>query len=137
MLRVSQISITRAKFRQSNPCLSMAQVGRHFGVSRERVRQDCNRLGIDTVRPGLKACICPECKGPKAHGSKLCENCYHEQHWVTLICYCGCEQTFSRIQSDFLRSIRKNQETFFKDRIHFGRWLGTNYGKGRSKGQKI
>jgi hypothetical protein len=128
-----------AAFRAANPCLTLVQVGHHFGISRQRIGQICVRAGVETanIRWGkhLKQ-TCPLCKGYKSGGSILCSKCYHSQHMVTLLCSCGCGESFPRTQSDLLSGIRiRDQSLFFKDKAHQGKWLA-KFSKGRPRGSK-
>ena len=71
--------------RDENPDMTMAEIGRNLGVSRERVRQILNNHNKPTkTKPNVQKYFCPRCgKGykhvdhfPKKTG--LCSTCYNK-----------------------------------------------------------
>lgn len=72
------------------PIGNMSEVGRCIGVTRERIRQLCNKLGIE--REAKLARLCKECGCEIGSGSRtgLCLLCWRESKRITLPCdYCG------------------------------------------------
>jgi len=117
------------RYRRENFCLDMQDVADKFGVSREWVRQVCERAGVQTTAAGWGTKdICPKCGEHKNECAVMCRKCRHEAHIVPLTCsFCG--KIFERGQSLVLHCITQhNQELFFCNKHCQGMWLATNYG---------
>jgi len=78
--------------------LTMEQIGRILGVTKERVRQIMEKLGIPRrYPPRERTRFCPNCGAPLPTGKRYCsdkckEEYRREKYWVKLKCnYCGRE----------------------------------------------
>lgn len=116
------------KYREKNPCVSGAAIGRHFGISSQRTNIILKSAGVKTTSTRWgKSAICPVCKEKKAWGSSICGKCYKDAHNVPLICD-QCGKTFVRHQSQVLTAIKNGQTKFFCNNKHKGQYLGENHG---------
>ena len=120
---MSQLSIHSLEifdYAKANRCLSNAAIGRHFKITRQRVkaildavnsqRRPVCQISTKSSVYGKKG-ICPRCGGRKLRNSEMCQQCYRDAHWVPLIC-AGCNILFYRRQCDVLRAVKmgyKNQ----------------------------
>jgi hypothetical protein len=124
------------KERQLNLCMTMADIGRKFGVTREDVRQVLSKAGLPT-RKWKQSFICSYCgKLLTGHGSMFCSReCYKNYHRVELQCD-QCGQLFRRRLSEVRATLKRRFENRSESKLWFcghkcqGYWLATNYGFG-------
>lgn len=62
---------------QQEPPLSLAQIGQHFGVTRQRIHQILTEMNISkpSAAPSAQVNICPDCQRPIRPESKHCRVC--------------------------------------------------------------
>lgn len=119
------------KYRKKNSCLSGAEIGRHFGITRQRTNQILKSKGVQTTSTKWrKSTTCPDCGKKKAYYSVACKSCSKKRHQVPVACALpGCGKVFMLNQSRVLYCIEKRgQEKFFCSNNHKGQYLGENYG---------
>lgn len=105
-------------YAKDNRCLTNAAIGRHFGISRQRVHKIldlANRQSTDTPKVETKSLnygkrsICPRCGLRKTPASDICQQCYINEHTVPLICD-GCGTLFNRRKGDVLRRVKEGYQ---------------------------
>ncbi|MCL0060860.1 hypothetical protein M1N88_03165, partial [Dehalococcoidia bacterium] len=73
---------TREKLLQifeASPDLTLQEYGNRLGITKERVRQLIESLGLERQRPKYAGRpICPECGGRKSYEAKLCRACWRQ-----------------------------------------------------------
>jgi hypothetical protein len=118
-------------YRKKNPCLSGSEIGRHFGITRQRTNQILKGKGVQTTSTKWgKGTTCPDCGKAKGYSSVTCNKCSRKRHQIPVACSLpGCDKVFMRNQSQVLYCIEKRgQEKFFCSKKHKGQYLGENYG---------
>ena len=77
-------------FKEAHPCITMAEIGRHYGLTRERVRQIIKKeTGISYGQITKPRRLCLNCgQSCKKLGYTYCSTaCHNEARRVTLKCY--------------------------------------------------
>jgi excisionase family DNA binding protein len=99
------------KWATENPCSSLAEIGDHYGISRERVRQILFRHGIrkaHALRVRLKTVLsCRECGKDMPYSrreSPICNACSGMK--VDLVCD-GCDRPFKRSRYRILAPLKR------------------------------
>lgn len=115
--------------RKMHPDYTLQQIGEQFGISRERVRQILNLLGIETKSSDrlLIGKFCERCGTATISKKKTyCKQCQYELHHVPLICD-NCGTLFWRLASGVLKySGRENNYNHsFCNRSCFWNWMRT------------
>lgn len=111
--------------KDDNPQLSLAEIGREVGLSRERVRQIIKASG--KVYKKVDKEICPLCQGQKKPRTKYCKTCYHKLRTIVLKCpQCG-KEIERRKSSYTYRKEKQHQLDFYCSRECLGKTLGTTY----------
>jgi len=120
------------ELRRKDPPLSVAEIARIVGRSRERVRQILTEGGFSTARVPDPRRRCRICGTRKHYPLKrgFCISCFSSPRWITLSCpVCG--ESFSRRFSHIKYQISKRgYNNFFCSRTCFGKWLGIRFGFG-------
>jgi hypothetical protein len=124
-----------AAFKEANPCITLAEIGQHYGISRERVRQIIKKeTGKGYRRITKPRPLCLNCGQPcNDLGYKYCsKECARETHRVTLECY-TCGKLFTRRQSHVMRTATSPayiNKRFYCSKKCFGVQFGLEYGWG-------
>ncbi len=93
-------------FKEAHPCITLAEIGRHYGLTRERVRQIIKKeTGISYGQITKPRPLCLNCgQSCKKLGYTYCSTaCHNEARRVTLECY-TCGKLFTRRQSHVMRT---------------------------------
>ena len=117
--------------RQKNPKMTLADIGRIVGLSRERVRQILVRHGLSTKAFRPKP-FCPLCGKPSLRALKTsCLECKAKRKWVYLPCdHCGRAVKKSRLLRERqMKDPRYTNKRTFCNKACMGQWLGANYGR--------
>ena len=85
------------ELREAQPKLQASAIARELGISRERVRQILEALGLPTSFPSpLRVCVNDGCDNelPRRSKAKTCSpECFYAYRRTTFICaYCGAEK---------------------------------------------
>lgn len=125
---LSDAALIIVELRHKNPCLTLGQLGRAAGVTRERARRVLVKAGLETVRKRSRV-SCERCGGPLRSGRKrfCCRACQTAATWVDVSCEV-CGALFQLKQSHFIRRVRHGQQHFFCSKRCQGTWLGLHYG---------
>jgi len=97
-----------------NPCSSLEQIGRYYGISRERVRQVIAKAGkhkiaAQTARPPRRICeICGD--GLTGDARHYHQQCKQARAWVTVICD-GCGISFQKRANHVIRAQHDSRYT--------------------------
>ena len=132
---LSQIGVNRESVKQlrlQHSDWTLQQIGEKVGLTRERVRQILKTSGLQTKKifPVLNKCIDCEKKKSGIYNSR-CQKCLYIKNSVFRSCeQCG---TVNRYQLSYAKRTKIN----FCGRICHGKWLGHNFGRGRSKKSKM
>jgi len=125
------------ELRRKDPPLSVAEIARIVGRSRERIRQILTESGLSTARVPDPRRRCRVCGRRKSYPLKrgFCISCFPSSRWITFSCpVCG--KSFSRRFVHIRYQISKRgYNNFFCSRTCFGKWLGSSFGvhrKGRT-----
>jgi len=122
-------------YRSNNPCLTLEQIGRKFGITREAVRQILARAGERTSSLNYGNWVCSRCGKrisitdlPKRKYCPECRKILKEQLTTMLTCdYCG--KLFPRRTKDVLLRIgKRGAKHVFCSKVCQGRYLGDNFG---------
>jgi len=120
------------ELRRKDPPLSVADIARIVGRSRERVRQILTEGGFSTARVLDPRRRCQVCGKRKMYPLKrgFCISCSPSPRWVTFSCpVCG--KSFSRRFVHIKYQISKRgYNNFFCSRTCFGKWVGIRFGFG-------
>ena len=95
-----------AEFKKKNPCVTLAEIGKHYGISAERVRQIIKKAtGKGCGQMTKPRPLCLNCGLPcKQLAHIYCSRkCYNEARLVTMECY-TCGKLFTRRQSQVIRA---------------------------------
>ena len=130
------------EYRKLHPCVNMNEIGRHFGLCRERIRQILVREGVRTTSTKRDRCVCPSCGGRKQPKSKTCRACTSESFRATgskftAVACTGCGELFL-MNTSFLvyATSKRGYKHFFHNRACMSHWVGINYGFGTRKSAK-
>lgn len=137
---MSERSDTIYRLRRENPNWPAAEIARHVGCSRERVRQLLNRTGLPTkamLPPPPDYGCCAGC-GVKATAKRKGDFCLlcRRSRVTQLVCV-NCKTQFTRKAYMEERSVRHGRRTgpFCGKRCH-GFWLAVRYGITRENYQE-
>lgn len=116
---------------QAIPHGDLTAIGEKFGVTRERVRQIANKIGITGRLSRVTVTVCSSCGKPLRHPNTkgICKDC----RWVELPCG-NCEQPVRRLASSLASRFgtSTNYGTYmgrvFCNRKCLGSWCAKNHG---------
>ena len=124
-----------AKMRWMNPCATLQDMGDHFGITKERVRQVLNEMNLPTRHFSEKKMVsCLQCGNPIREGKEFCNReCQNIYNTILITCsQCGklmkrkaCQTllTESRIKLGY-------KGNFFCSKRCQGFWLAEKHGYG-------
>lgn len=116
------------ELRSAYLCMTMSEIAKKVGVSRQRVYQILQKDGFPTkhqhyVRKNLYEC--PVCGTTSEH--KFCSDaCKNKWQQIPVICS-RCGKLFSRNRRVLLRNYRRHSRALFCSRYCIGMWLAENY----------
>ena len=114
--------------RSTDLSVTMSEIGRMVGISRQRVYQILNEEGLATKHPTKKYQYrCPEC-GAISTRKFCCVECKKRWQQVPVICS-GCGKLFFRNQSRFLNYYRYHNDVLFCSKECTGKWLSKQFVK--------
>ena len=118
------------ELRVTNPFMTMAEIARVVGITRQRVFQVLQEEGLPTkhlVRPVKKyQYSCLVCG--KISTNKFCSNeCQKQWQQIPIVCT-RCGKLFFRNVHKFLANYRDHSDAIFCSRKCQSRWLGEHYG---------
>lgn len=140
----TQISGRAVALLKSDPSLTLTDVAKEVGRSRERIRQIADDIpGASRHRKGVCCVVCGvEIKRGEygyryrhcpQHGRELMD-AKKRLHWSEFTCE-SCGAKFSRRLSQVKRAIKEGCRIRFCSRQCQGKWLGTNHRRGRQKAE--
>ncbi|MFQ5793059.1 MAG: hypothetical protein ACE5JI_21520 [Acidobacteriota bacterium] len=117
----------------SGEAMSVAELGRRVGVTRERARQVCEELDRDPPPKPSHKHTCTQCGVRLSNPtSKLCQECYYPSPWLKLTCeHCG--DTFLRSNWEHRRRRCRGLQAVYCSKRCTGVAVGTHYGFGNGK----
>ena len=118
------------ELRMFNPFMTMSDIARLVGISRQRVFQILQQEGLPTrhfIRQINKYQYkCLECG--KISANKFCsEECQKQWQQIPVVCT-RCGKLFSRDVHKFLAAYRDHGDTIFCSRNCQSKWIGERYG---------
>ena len=118
------------ELREYNLFMSMSEIGRSIGISRQRVFQILQEEGLPTkhlVKPVNKdQYSCLVCG--KISTNKFCSNeCQKQYRQIPIVCT-RCGKLFFRDVHQFLANYRDHSDIVFCSRNCQSRWIGAHYG---------
>jgi hypothetical protein len=115
------------KLRSANLSMTMSEIAKRVGMSRQRVFQILREEGLPTKHCVIiKKYQCLECGAVSPH--KFCsDECKKKWREIPIICN-GCGKLFFRDVTQFLHNYRKHNHALFCSRNCANRWLGETYG---------
>lgn len=122
--------------RIANPELTLDQIGDTFNVTRERIRQVLVGLELPTkAKRHIRWVPCPNCGKPIHHRRFCSMECLSAYCLIEVSCeVCGESILRNRKERTYRRD--NGYEHTFCSKVCQGKWLGTNYGRGRQKAKK-
>lgn len=125
------------ELKNDNRFITQVEIGNEVGVSRERVRQILNKVGLNNaseIREKKKReRTCAYCGNPRSRNNhKYCSRaCACKAHRVDVTCEeCGSTVNRTLSETKVYENYRNRHKHFFCDRVCFGKWVGKNYGFG-------
>lgn len=112
--------------RAANLSISMAEIAKKVGISRQRVYQILRKDGFPTRRRVLKNQYeCLVCGAVTEH--KFCsKECKIKWKQIPVVCT-RCGKLFLRNRSQLLNNYRRHDSTLFCSKHCSGKWLAENY----------
>jgi len=115
------------ELRSSNIYMTMSDIAREVGISRQRAFQILQKAGLPTkyyINTTKYACLV--CGTVSLH--KFCSNkCKKEWQQIPIVCT-TCGKLFTRNKNAVLASCRRNQANLFCSKYCQGKWAGEHYG---------
>ena len=151
------------QLRENSPHISLAEIARDVGLSRERVRQLFNEWGIPTISPAgcLRCGIVPRkyiknafcsmhCYKVHQRSNLHCSHCNGIIMWHKFRDYCSdecykaaytlvceiCGKEFATRRGEYNARIKNGYQHVFCSRVCFGRYVGAASVKTRSNASK-
>ena len=131
--KTSGDSETRRKvraLRSSDLSISMAQIGRQIGISRQRVYRILRDEGLPTkhliIKRQTKCYACPVC-GTISKSKFCCDEC--KNRWTSIPIVCSeCGKLFFRSRRVLIANYKRCQGFLFCSKQCSGKWLSDQYG---------
>ena len=124
-----------AEFKKKNPCVTLAEIGKHYGISAERVRQIIKKAtGKGCGQMTKPRPLCLNCGLPCKQLTHIycSRKCYNEARLVTMECY-TCGKLFTRRQSQVMRTATSPEyktKRYYCSKKCSGVQFGLEYGWG-------
>jgi|TARA_Y100000310_G_scaffold162986_1_gene162918 hypothetical protein len=113
------------RLRTINPEMKASHIAKEIGVTRERVRQILNMLGLPTRVGLLPVEYCLQCGKPRNRNRLFCSRaCAWESKYIYLKCM-GCGNDFKRREKLHAHNLRKGSSYVFCSKSCFGRHFGS------------
>jgi AraC-like DNA-binding protein len=130
VLRPPRGSVVRKQvieLRSANLSMTMSEIARRVGMSRQRVFQILREAGLPTKHcVNIKKYQCLECGAVSPH--KFCsDECKKKWQQIPIICN-GCGKLFFRNVTQFLHNYRKHSHALFCSKSCAHKWLVETYG---------
>ena len=118
------------ELRESNLFMSMSEIGRLVGISRQRVFQILQEEGLPTKHLSMKVnkhrYHCQVCGKISSH--QLCsDECKKQWQQIPIVCT-NCDRLFFRDVHQFLANYRNHSNSLFCSRDCQSKWIGEHCG---------